>query len=74
MVKNSAAQYEVVVVDDEDELNGSGGIGGSIQRHQRLRKNGDEAKMVFDTSGGGGDGGEGGEQHWRWRQWRRWGR
>ena len=37
MVKNSAAQYEVVVVDDEDELNGSGGIGGSIQRHQRLR-------------------------------------
>jgi len=37
MAKNSAVEYEVVVVDDEDELNGSGGIGGSVQRRQRLR-------------------------------------
>ena len=42
-------------------FNGAGGIGGSSVRwHRRLRQGGGEAKVAFDTSGGGGDSGEGG--------------
>ncbi len=63
MAKNSAAQYKVVAVDNED--------GVQWRRWRRLQQRstalktearGGDAKMAFDTSGCGGDGGEGGEQ------------
>ena len=66
MANNSAAQYEVVAVDDEDGVQWRRWLRWQRLTALKTKLRQCEAKMAFDTNGGGGNGRDGGEQRWCW--------